>query len=81
MAAPSATSSLPPLLENCENLTNLDDIRKAYDDLCKEEVFVLFPEHKLDKNFDEFVFLFTVQVYSSDSEAQSLCCHSLSHCQ
>ncbi len=33
MAATSATS-----LENIENLTKLEDIKKAYDQLCKDEV-------------------------------------------
>ncbi len=37
MASASATS-LGSSFENIENLTKLDDIKKAYEQLCKEEV-------------------------------------------
>ena len=39
----AATSSfLPSNLENADNLTDLEEIRKAYEQLCKEEVMKLF---------------------------------------
>ena len=38
----AATSSfLPSNLDNADNLTDLEEIRKAYEQLCKEEVMKL----------------------------------------
>ncbi len=42
MAAPSATSAFLTMnLDNVDKLTDLDEIKKAYDQLCKEEVRIL----------------------------------------
>lgn len=36
-------TALPSNLENSDNLTDLNEIQKAYDQLCKEEVISLGP--------------------------------------
>ena len=45
MAAPmDNATSLKFSSEKVENLTNLDELKKVYDDVCKEEVYLIFTD-------------------------------------